>query len=413
MAIPPQILNDMLDEMKTDGLVEIGGAVGGRHVEYSFVLTRRGNERAVEAMERSGYLGPAPVPFARYLEILDQQSVRQVQVTPEQVTEALSNLVFADELLESVGAAITSGRSMMLYGPSGNGKSSITTALRDMFSGSVLVPHSVEADGQVIRVYDERVHYRLDPADQAGPGTGSPILRSARPDARFVRCQRPIVMVSGELTLETLELQYSPASHFYSAPPQMQANGGVLVIDDLGRQSVRPEDLLNRWITPMQSGWDQLRLETGGTVSVPFDVMLTFSTNLQPHELGDEAFFRRIRHKVVVPNPTREEFIEILHRACADQSVAFDPEGAEYLLDVYGKSARDFRGCHPGDIVSNLVDLARFRSTAPALTVEEVQAAMASYFVDGDRDHVTALKTRNTDAGGANLSAFPEANGHA
>ena len=196
-----------------------------------------------------------------------------------------------------------------------------------MFSGSLLVPFAVEVDGQVIRIYDERVHRRLDIPDHDDPGPGSPILRSARQDARFVRCERPIVTVSGELTLESLELQFASAGHFYNAPPQMQANGGVLVIDDLGRQSVRPEDLLNRWTTPMQSGWDQLRLQTGGSVSVPFDVMLAFSTNLQPYELGDEAFFRRIRHKVVVPNPTREEFTRILERCWREQRRDLPPGG--------------------------------------------------------------------------------------
>jgi hypothetical protein len=207
-----------------------------------------------------------------------------------------------------------------------------------------------------------------------------------------VRCERPIVMVSGELTLETLELQYTSAGHFYNAPPQMQANGGVLVIDDLGRQSVRPEELLNRWIAPMQSGWDQLRLHTGGTVSVPFDVMLAFSTNLQPHELGDEAFFRRIRHKVVVPNPTRDEFVSILERACEANDVGFSEDGLNLLLGVYASGGREFRGCHPGDIVANLVDLARFRGIAPELTAEQVQAAIASYFVDGDSDHIAKLE---------------------
>lgn len=392
MAIPTPVLNEILELMKEDGLVEIGGAVGGRHVEYSFILTDRGKQRASEALARNGYLGPAPLPFSRYLEIQQQQSVRQARVTPERVREALRELVLPTELLESVGAAITSGRSMMLYGPSGNGKSSITTAIRDMFSGTVLIPYAVEVDGQVIRIYDERVHRPAEPDDPEAAGPGSPILRTARQDARLVRCERPIVMVSGELTLETLELQYASAGHFYNAPPQMQANGGVLVIDDLGRQSVRPEELLNRWITPMQSGWDQLRLHTGGTVSVPFDVMLAFSTNLQPHELGDEAFFRRIRHKVVVPNPTREEFVSILERACEAHNVTFHQDGLDVLLGVYAGGGREFRGCHPGDIIANLVDLARFRSIEPELTADQVEAAIASYFVEGDSDNVANLE---------------------
>ena len=392
MAIPTAVLTEILEVMKEDGLVEIGGAVGGRHVEYSFVLTDRGKRHAAEAFDRNGYLGPAPLPFSQYLNVLQQQSVREARVTPDGVRAALADLVLSDDLLESVGAALTSGRSMMLYGPSGNGKSSITTGIRDMFSGSVLVPHAIEVEGQVIRIYDERVHRRLDVTDHEEPGAGSPILRAARQDARLVRCERPIVMVSGELTLESLELQFASAGHFYNAPPQMQANGGVLVIDDLGRQSVRPEDLLNRWITPMQSGWDQLRLQTGGSVSVPFDLMLAFSTNLQPHELGDEAFFRRIRHKVVVPNPTRDEFIRILKRTCESSGVTFRQDGLDLLLDVYTDGVRELRGCHPGDIVANLVDLARFRAITPELTTEQVQAAIASYFVAGDSDHRAALK---------------------
>ena len=433
MAIPTAVLNEILERMKDDGLVEIGGAVGGRHVEYAFNLTVRGAERALEAIDRSGYLGPAPLPFSRYLEMQEQQSVRNTTITPEQVREALSSLVFSEELLNSVGAAITSGRSMMLYGPSGNGKSSITAAIRDMFSGTVLIPHALEVDGQFIRVFDSRVHHPVEEEEHERPGAGSPILRSRRQDARLVHCERPIVMVSGELTLETLELQYSSTGHFYNAPPQMQANGGVLVIDDLGRQSVRPEDLLNRWITPMQSGWDQLRLHTGGTISVPFDVMLAFSTNFQPHELGDEAFFRRIRHKVVVPNPTEEEFVRILERNCEELNVAIRPAGLEYLLSVYRDGRREFRGCHPGDIVANLLDLARFRSVQPELSAEQVRAAIASYFVEDDHDDLAAANTRasqersgqspsgasSNGAGadgttGASLTALPEtdANGN-
>ena len=392
LRLPIRVISEVLAIMRQQTLVEVQGSARMGERQYIYALSDKGNRRATESLERSQYVGPAPVPYERYIEVQARQAIAGMRVSPDEVRSALDSLVLPDHVISAIGAALTSTKSVLIYGESGNGKSSITSAMRGMLPGEILIPHALDVGGQIVRVLDERVHERVpephrgerhvDEDDGANPIT---IFAERRRDKRFAICRRPVVTLGGELTLEDLELRYSPSSRFYVAPPQVKANGGILVVEDFGRQIVQPRELLNRWIMPMEAGVDQLSFQSGESIQVPFNIMVVFSTNLAPRDLGDEAFFRRIRHKVYIPNPGREHFLKILRGACEAASLPFDPAGAEFLVsEFYGGEQREFRGCHPGDIVQTLVDIATFRGVEPRLTRDQLQSACASYFVDPD-----------------------------
>jgi hypothetical protein len=388
LRLPLRVVDEVLQIMRQQTLVEVQGQAGMGERQYIFALSDKGQRRAAESIERNQYIGPAPVPFERYLEVQARQNIGQMSVSREDVQQALTSLVLPDSVIDSIGAALTSTRSMLIYGESGNGKSSITTAMRSMLPGEVLVPYALDVGGQIVRLLDPRVHEQVEvetPADRRNGSGSNPIAIGSerRGDKRFAVCRRPVVTVGGELTLEDLELRYSQSGKFYVAPPQVKANGGILVVEDFGRQIVQPRELLNRWIMPMEAGVDQLTFQSGESIQVPFNLMVVFSTNLAPGDLGDEAFLRRIRHKVLVPNPQREHYLQILRTVCETAGVPFQEAGADYLLEeFYLRSKREFRGCHPGDIVQTLVDIAGFRDVEPRLDGEQLRAACASYFVD-------------------------------
>ena len=388
LRLPLRVIDEVLSIMRQQTLVEVQGSAGMGERQYIFALTDKGQRRAAESVDRNQYVGPAPVPFERYLEVQGQQAIDKMSVSREDVNQALSSLVLPETVIDSIGAALTSSRSMLIYGESGNGKSSITTAMRSMMPGRVLVPYALDVGGQIVRVLDPRVHEQVGedaPGERRDRNGANPINVSAerRRDKRFAVCRRPVVTVGGELTLDDLELRYSSSGKFYVAPPPVKANGGILVVEDFGRQIVPPRDLLNRWIMPLEGGIDQLTFQSGESIQVPFNLMVVFSTNLAPGDLGDETFLRRIRHKVLVPNPQREHYLTILRTACETARVPFEEGGATYLLDeFYERGQREFRGCHPGDIVQTLVDIAGFREIEPQLSTDQLQAACASYFVE-------------------------------
>ncbi len=389
MALSFNAVEELLRFLKREQYCEVAGSAGLSEQNYNYTLTSKGVDKAEEALERSRYVGPAPVPFDRYIDVLERQSVKKLTIESERAMRALDELVLDQRTLQAVGPAVNSGKAVLLYGPSGNGKSTMAKAIGNMMQGEILVPHAVEVNGQIIKIYDPHTHEVVevpppverrqhDAADDALP-TGF----ERRRDRRWVMVRRPLVVAGGELTLRDLEMRHDPVSKFYVAPLQVKANGGVLVIDDFGRQIVQPRELLNRWIVPMDKGWDNLTLHTGESIEVPFDVLLVFSTNIPPAQLGDEAFFRRIRHKVEVPNPTEENFLEILRRACAASGLPYSEEGAAHLVQRhYQATGRPFRGCHPRDIVELIQDIARFRGIEPRLDPELIDVACASYFVD-------------------------------
>jgi predicted ATPase with chaperone activity len=385
IALQFSVIDEVLTFLKREQLAEVVGSSGMGEQLYQYSLTGKGFEKADEALARNQYIGPAPVNFQMYLDVLERQSIRSVHVTPELVDGAMSHLVLSPEVPAAVGPAVNSGRTMLLYGGSGNGKSTITNAIGRMLPGEVLIPYAVDIGGTIIKIFDPRVHQEI-PAEQQRdrranePAGGNGVER--RRDRRWVVSRRPMISAGGELTLKDLELRYSSQSNFYIAPLQWKANSGILIVDDFGRQMIQPKELLNRWIVPMEERVDHLSLHTGDIVEVPFDVLLIFSTNLHPSQLGDEAFFRRIRHKIEIPDPTREQFVEILARVCQQRELPFDAQAAEYLVqEYYERRGRGFKGCHPRDIVDLMVDICVYNGQAPGFSRHYLDAACHSYFV--------------------------------
>jgi len=373
------VVDQVLELLKHEQflLVTGGSILGEQALEYK--VTDQGSVRAREALLRSQYVGPAPVPLDVYAECMRGQSVADVAIGPEQVEQAFSHLVLDPEVVDGLGPAINSGRSIFIYGVPGSGKTTIAEGIGNVLVGSLMVPHAISVEGHVIKMHDAQYHRPIEaepPTD--GP---APIVRP-RPDKRWVRCERPTVIAGGELTLTDLDLVYDPVAKYYEAPLQLRANGGMLLIDDFGRQQVRPVDLLNRWMVPLESRSDFMTLHTGRKVEVPFDTLIVFSTNLEPRDLVDEAFLRRIRHKIEVGVPNAEQIRTIMQRVCKARGVPYSDEGFNHLAqEWYGKHGIQPRGVHPRDIVDQLVDICRYRSIEPALTPELVEAACRSYFV--------------------------------
>jgi predicted ATPase with chaperone activity len=371
--------------LKREKLIETVGANGVVEQQYEYALSDKGYEKATEALERNQYVGPAPVPLSDYVAVVKQQSVRQAAITPDGVHNALSDLELSHEVRRLIGAAVNGGHSILLYGKPGNGKSSIAKRITRMLGGAVLIPYAVAVGGQTIRVFDPRVHSPIDIGPNmdrrnADGGIEGPERRS---DQRWVIANRPLITVGGELTLDDLDLKYSTLTKFYLAPIQMLANGGILVIDDFGRQKMRPDELLNRWIVPMEDAIDHYSLLSGETIEVPFELLVVFSTNLRPESLGDEAFWRRIRHKVEVGDPSDEIFLEILKSVCRQNSMEYTHEGGRYLVEThYRATGRPFRACHPRDLIGLITDMGGFEGVKPALTPEWIDAACAAYFME-------------------------------
>lgn len=390
MTLPFSVIEVVLSFLKREKFIETVGSVGIGEQEYQYALTEKGTGKAAEALDRNAYVGPAPVPFEEYVELAMQQSVRNTRVDVDVVDKALADLVLSRTTRSLVGPAVNSGRSMLLYGEPGNGKSSIAKGIGRMLRGDILIPHAIDVGGQTIRLYDPRVHFESDRVpvyeerrDAGGSGHGRP---ERRRDKRWMVCRRPLIITGGELTLADLELKYSPQSKFYIAPLQMKANCGILVIDDFGRQLVQPKELLNRWIVPMEARVDHLSLLSGETIELPFEMLLVFSTNIPPQQLGDEAFFRRIRHKIEVGDPDEQGFLQILDMACEKQSIPYTPEAGRYLLDHYYRPmGRPMRGVHPRDLTDLLLDISSYQGRQPEFSREWIDLACASYFID-DRE---------------------------
>jgi predicted ATPase with chaperone activity len=382
------VMTELITFLRREQVVEVVGSAGVGEQAYQYSLSDRGRKKAEEALARSQYVGPTPVPFELYVEVLRRQSVTSIEIDTETYMNGLSHLVLNKTVLARLGPALNSARSLLIYGGAGNGKSSITTAIGDMLPGEVVVPYAVVVHGQIVKVFDPRLHKRIDPLilEERRRLAQTVAGRERRRDARWALTKRPLVSVGGELTLQDLELRYSSISQFYIAPLQWKANSGVLIIDDFGRQAIQPQELLNRWIVPMEQGTDHLSVHTGDTVELPFDVLLIFSSNIPPGKLGDEAFFRRIRHKVEVLNPTEDDYLEILRRVCAQKDVAYNDEGAQYLLQMYrSNQSRQPKACHPRDLVDLLLDITKFYGKEPTLTAEWLDLACASYFVELER----------------------------
>jgi energy-coupling factor transporter ATP-binding protein EcfA2 len=290
----------------------------------------------------------------------------------------MNQLVISDEMLARIGPAVNSGKSIFLYGPPGNGKTTVAeTVGRLVLGGTIWIPYAFDVDGQIIRVFDNVNHELADDEQRVRLGTG------LTPDPRWIRIKRPMIMVGGELTLAGLDLVYDDINKYYEAPFQVKANGGMFLIDDFGRQQVRPRDLLNRWIVPLEKGVDFLTLATGRKIEMPFYVLIVFSTNIDPRDLVDEAFLRRIRHKIEITDPDPKQFREIFIRVCNAKGVPYNDQALAYLLKKwYVEQNRKLRSVHPRDLINQLLDIATYLNKPPMLTQEMIDRAAASYFVD-------------------------------
>ena len=376
------VVEHVIDYLADEKLVDLRGGKGYGRATVDFVLTEKGRGYAREALDRSTYIGPAPVPIEQYSSLITSQAAENPVVDHDDLANALSHLVIDDSIVDKLGPAVNSSRSLFLYGPPGNGKTSLAEAISAMLGGETYIPHCIEIDSQIIKVYDSLNHSAIPLEHLTAPGPGGK-RRSLDIDQRWQLCHRPAVIVGGELTLETLDLVYSPTARFYEAPFQIKANGGMLLIDDFGRQKVHPTDLLNRWIVPLEKRVDYLTLHTGKKFEIPFDQLVVFSTNLDPKELVDEAFLRRIKYKIEVGNPTEEQYRFIFRRVCEASGIPYVDQAVTYLFErFYKPRGVSLRACHPRDIVSLIKDTARYRQFAPALSRDLIDQACKVFFVD-------------------------------
>lgn len=374
MGLNGHVVEELFEKMRKEQLCHVTAVDRGVH---RITASTTGKSRALQLLRQNQYTGPAPVSLSDYTRRVAAQSVLHIRVTPESLTRTFEDVVLKQETLHQLGTAVVSGRALFLYGPTGTGKSFVAETLARLFeSDPVWVPYAVEVDGQIITIYDPAVHHKIE----------HPMSREH--DGRWVLCRRPHVLVGGELTIEMLDLQLNPSIGFYQGPVQMKANNGILIVDDFGRQRVSPEELLNRWVVPLERRIDFVTLAGGRKIEIPFDLFLVFATNLDPAKLIDEAFLRRIQTKVKMGFVTPEEFHEIFRRTCLRFNLTYSQDAVEELIRIIGEQYHEpLRGCYPQDILRQIMWSAQYRQCEPVLDLESVTGACRAYFLDTQPDH--------------------------
>jgi hypothetical protein len=371
MCLSLGVIEEIFHFFRQEQLCEVKGMTGGTH---RIVASQQGRQRAADLLSLNQYAGPAPVSLEDYSARVLMQSVRNTRVGPNDVQGALADLVLGDDLLLRIGTAVVSGTSMFLYGPPGTGKTSIATRLPSIYADMVWVPYAIEVDNQIVTIYDPGVHRRhlgLEPEDV---------------DKRWILCRRPCVVTGGELTLEMLEVQYNPISQYSSAPAQMKANNGVLILDDFGRQRVKPQDLLNRWMTALDRRIEFLTLPGGRKFEIPFDLLVVFSTNIEPLQLGDEAFLRRIPNKILVQHATEEQFKQIFLREvnAGARQLQVEPDVLDFLVRHLREDLKQsLSQCYARDILDQIFWASNYLQAKPEFTEELAQWACSNYFFSG------------------------------
>jgi len=382
MGLKFSLIEGVIDLFKHQRFLEAKKSLGMGNSTVLFALTDTGRKQAREYMDSNQYTGPAPVPLHQYTHLVRRQRRADGWLTPEALRHTYRRMVVTPRTLAQIGPAVSSGNSFLIYGQPGNGKTFLAEALINVDDSCVYVPHALDCQGTIVQVYDPLYHQPVDDAEEQSVFATGP-----QHDRRWIKCRRPFIVTGGELTLEMLDLNYNSTSKVYDAPYQLKANNGIYLIDDFGRQQCTPAEVLNRWIVPMERRVDYLKFNSGGKITVPFEAFLIFSTNLNPEQLGDEAFLRRIQYKMLLRSPDEREFVTIFQRFCESRSLPHhDGLIARFIEKHYRKVQRPFRRCHPRDVLSHAIDLINFEKLPFQLTDDLMDRAFESCFLEETGD---------------------------
>jgi len=375
LCLPQAMVMELLEELKAEQLVEVLGEASA--FSYRFRVTGQGRERAARMLEINGYVGPAPVSLDAYTANLESQFDDFPQVTPDRIEAALSELVLSDEEKQLIGLAVMSRRTLFLHGPSGNGKTSVGRMLHNALAEPIWIPHCIAVDNSIIRLFDPMSH-KPAPLESSDEEAG-------QVDRRWIRIERPLIVVGGELTMEALDLGYDAKLKSYEAPVHLKANGGTFLLDDFGRQRVESSQLLNRWIVPLERQIDYLTLRSGQKIQVPLRQMLVISTNLDPQKVMEPAFMRRMGYRLYLGQPSRKRFGQIFEQYAARCDASLSPNLIEYLLALYAAENRPLRSCEPRDLIERAQDICHYQSRPLELNVEIIDLAWKGYFSERRR----------------------------
>ena len=391
LKLSTNIINQLLIDAKERKLVEAiaTSTAGGTMAEQRLVLTRGGRDWAADALKRCQYFGPAPVSLKDYQERIENQRVSNEHVTRQQLDEAFNGLVMTDRFISRLGPAVNSGSAILIYGPAGNGKTTVAEIVGKIFQNTIYVPYCVDIDGEIMKVYDPTVHKKVADAPDPTAGTG---LRRSRVDSRWVACERPMVITGGELTIEMLDLKYNTIANFYEAPLHIKALNGTFLIDDFGRQRAKPEDILNRWIVPLNSKVDYLTLHTGKSVRIPFDEIVIFSTNLHPDDLMDPAFQRRIAYKLETLEPPHELYRKVFDGMARKWGLELSEATFAQVLEAIQSSNAPLAYFQPKFIVEQVLASCKFEGIKPHFTNDNVADALANLFVKKNDGNMFGIK---------------------
>ncbi|MBU2942711.1 ATPase [Shimia thalassica] len=379
ICLPAAVTQELIDVAREQRFLEATGTLNANSGnEMGFQLTDAGKARALDALAQSEYFGAMPVPLDVYREQVKRQSIRNVQISRKQLTDAMGHLILPDSLLDHLGPAVGSGRSILMYGPPGNGKSSISNGIRDAMGDKIYVPYAIEYAGQVITVYDPIVHSKAE----AEVEDKTSLRRLARFDSRYVKCDRPTVITGGELSLNMLDLVYNPTARTYQAPLQLKSTGGIFIVDDLGRQEEPPQSLVNRWIVPLEESKDILALQSGEKFEVPFDTLVIFSTNFHPNEIFDQAALRRIFFKIKIDGPSQQNFLKIFALVAKKKKVPLNEATLVHLLKKkYPTIDNVYANYQPVFLIDQMISICDFEGIPYQMTPELIDRAWANMFV--------------------------------